>query len=43
MREIFTSGSVGRASGEWCIYPEQPTGLASGNLQMILVGELIGS
>ena len=22
MREIFTYGSVGRAPGNWCLYPE---------------------
>jgi len=22
MREIFKSGSVGRAPGNWCLYPE---------------------
>jgi len=22
MRETFTSGSVGRAPGNWCLYPE---------------------
>jgi len=26
MREIFTSGSVGRAPGNRCLYPEQGLG-----------------
>ena len=25
MREIFTSGSVGGAPGNWCFYPEEST------------------
>ena len=27
MREIFTYGSVGRAPGNWCFYPEIGIGL----------------
>ncbi len=23
MREFFTSGTVGRAPGNWCLYPER--------------------
>jgi hypothetical protein len=26
MRETFTSGSVGRAPGNWCLYPEMQEG-----------------
>jgi len=32
MREIFTSGSVGGAPGNWCFYPEESIKKDSGSI-----------
>lgn len=48
MREIFTYGSVGRASGNRCLYPEEGPGYLRGVLEsmwfrkLYLLSELLG-